>query len=320
MDQRGAGVENATRAVADGGEVKLQLRLEEGPVSGSSEQPVAAVPVGADPVDYDPDKDPAFQKALRQYLEDQGIDRPFSPESIARSREQVFRLENSCARYRDDAAQFDDCTAEQSCTPEGGGTGVYMNVVVNQGTDLNTPWGEPMCVSTEQAEEGGETIELPTFTLEDFRTLAVAPALSTVEPSPDTLKGMHTNVYAVAQPQQFATELGGFPVQVRALPVQYAWNYGDGTSLGPTELSGAPLAPGAWDEPTDTSHVYTRTGDFAVTLTTYFAGEYSIAGGPWLPVAGLNDVTSAPVPVSVWRSTVRNYADDCLENPQGAGC
>jgi hypothetical protein len=26
------------------------------------------------------------------------------------------------------------------------------------------------------------------------------------------------------------------------------------------------------------------------------------------------------VPISVWRSTVRNYADDCLENPQGTGC
>ena len=277
-----------------------------------------AVVVGATPIAYDPDKDPAFQKALRQYLKDQGIDRPFDPTSLGRSKAQIFGLQNPCTNRT--GAQLDDCLAERPCTTADGGEGVYMNVVVSHEEDTSTPWGEPMCVAVAEAAGGEEIVELPTFTLQDFRTLAVAPAASAVQPAPDTLKGMHTNVYAEAQPQQFATELGGFPVQVRAVPVQYAWDYGDGSTLGPTELSGAPLAEGAWDVPTDTSHVYAETGDYAVTLTTYFAGEYSVAGGPWLPVAGLNDVVSAPVPLSVWRSTVRNYADDCFENPQGPGC
>ncbi|MEX5269941.1 PKD domain-containing protein [Kocuria sabuli] len=269
-------------------------------------------------VAYDPDEDPAFQKALRQYLSDQGIDRPFNPDTIAQSKSQTFGLQNPCTNRT--GAVLDDCLAERVCTTDEGGEGVYMNVVVRQGDGPSTPWGEPMCVAAAEAEGGEDIVELPTFTLQDFRTLAVAPASSTVQPAPDTLKGMHTNVYAEAQPQQFATELGGFPVQVRAVPVQYAWDYGDGGTLGPTELSGAPLEEGAWDVETDTSHVYAETGDYAVTLTTWFYGEYSVAGGPWLPVAGLNDVASAPVPVSVWRSTVRNYADDCLQNPQGAGC
>ncbi|MFW6187277.1 MAG: PKD domain-containing protein [Actinomycetota bacterium] len=278
---------------------------------------VAPVDASA-PIAYDPDKDPAFQKALRQYLKDQGIDRPFDPTSLGRSKAQIFGLQNPCTNRT--GAQLEDCLAERPCTTADGGEGVYMNVVVSHEEDTSTPWGEPMCVAVAEAAGGEEIVELPTFTLQDFRTLAVAPAASAVQPAPDTLKGMHTNVYAEAQPQQFATELGGFPVQVRAVPVQYAWDYGDGSTLGPTELSGAPLAEGAWDVPTDTSHVYAETGDYAVTLTTYFAGEYSVAGGPWLPVAGLNDVVSAPVPLSVWRSTVRNYADDCFENPQGTGC
>ncbi|MFC4904507.1 MULTISPECIES: PKD domain-containing protein [Kocuria] len=298
--------------------MKLEVRIEEGPpvVADSSEEAVVAV--GAGPVAYDPDEDPAFQKALRQYLSDQGIDRPFNPDTIAQSKSQTFGLQNPCTNRR--GAVLDDCLAERVCTTDGGGEGVYMNVVVRQGEGPSTPWGEPMCVAAAEAEGDEEIVELPTFTLQDFRTLAVAPAASAVQPAPDTLKGMHTNVYAEAQGQQFATELGGFPVQVRAVPVQYAWDYGDGGALGPTELSGAPLEEGAWDVETDTSHVYTETGDYAVTLTTWFYGEYSVAGGPWLPVAGLNDVASAPVPISVWRSTVRNYADDCLQNPQGAGC
>lgn len=309
---------SSTTAVAERSEIHLKVSVPEG--NSRTVDVVADGPntSGASPVDYDPDEDPAFQKALRQYLSDQGVDRPFNPDTIAQSKQQTFGLQNPCTNRTGDI--LDECLAERDCTTADGGEGVYMNVVVRQGEGPSTPWGEPMCVAVAEAEGGEEVVELPTFTLQDFRTLAVAPAASAVQPAPDTLRGMHTNVWAEARPQQFSTELGGFPVQVRAVPVQYAWDYGDGTALGPTELSGAPLAEGAWDVETDTSHVYTETGDYAVSLTTWFSGEYSVAGGPWLPVAGLNDVASAPVPISVWRSTVRNYADDCLENPQGTGC
>ena len=315
--ERGSVESDQTSAIAKGSTIHLGAEYKNDVVS-TPEPSVELPSTSPAPIAYDPDKDPAFQKALRQYLKDQGIDRPFDPTSLGRSKAQIFGLQNPCTNRT--GAQLDDCLAERPCTTADGGEGVYMNVVVSHEEDTSTPWGEPMCVAVAEAAGGEEIVALPTFTLQDFRTLAVAPAASAVQPAPDTLKGMHTNVYAEAQPQQFATELGGFPVQVRAVPVQYAWDYGDGSTLGPTELSGAPLAEGAWDVPTDTSHVYAETGDYAVTLTTYFAGEYSVAGGPWLPVAGLNDVVSAPVPLSVWRSTVRNYADDCFENPQGTGC
>jgi hypothetical protein len=305
-------------AYAEGDEIRLKAERRGADIAVPGSLDSQPNLKAAAPVDYDPDEDPAFQKALRQYLSDQGIDRPFNPDTIAQSKSQTFGLQNPCTNRTGDI--LEDCLAERDCTTADGGEGVYMNVVVRQGDGPSTPWGEPMCVAVAEAEGGEDVVELPTFTLQDFRTLAVAPALSAVQPAPDTLRGMHTNVWAEARPQQFSTELGGFPVQVRAVPVQYAWDYGDGTALGPTELSGAPLAEGAWDVETDTSHVYTETGEYTVSLTTWFSGEYSVAGGPWLPVAGLNDVPSAPVPISVWRSTVRNYADDCLENPQGTGC
>ena len=140
------------------------------------------------PIAYDPDKDPAFQKALRQYLKDQGIDRPFDPTSLGRSKAQIFGLQNPCTNRT--GAQLDDCLAERPCTTADGGEGVYMNVVVSHEEDTSTPWGEPMCVAVAEAAGGEEIVELPTFTLQDFRTLAVAPAASAVQPAPDTLKGM----------------------------------------------------------------------------------------------------------------------------------
>lgn len=186
--------------------------------------------------------------------------------------------------------------------------------------DGTTRVSDPICSPADQVPEGDEPMPMPVFTVEDLRRLEVSPAVTAVEPAPDTLVGLHTNMYASAEDQVFDIELAGFPVQVRVTPASYTWDYGDGTTFGPTELSGGPLPAGSWDEPTDTSHQYADTGDVSVVLTTEFAGEYSISGGPWLPVDGTSTVSSDPVALSVWRSTVRNYADDCFENPGGAGC
>lgn len=161
---------------------------------------------------------------------------------------------------------------------------------------------------------------LPVFTVQDLQRLEVSPAVSSVEPAPDTLVGLNTNVFATAAPQTFTTELAGFPVQVRVAPETFTWDFGDGATLGPTPNAGEPLPVGSWDVPTETSHVYSATGDMSVQLTTTFSGQYSLAGGPWLPVDGVSTVVSDPVQLSVWRSTVRNYADDCLVNPAGKGC
>lgn len=66
--------------------------------------------------------------------------------------------------------------------------------------------------------------------------------------------------------------------------------------------------------------MYEETGDFEVVVTTLFNGEFSVDGGPWLPIPGEANVASEPVSISVWRSETYNYADNCLENPNGAGC
>lgn len=271
---------------------------------------------------WNPDTDPAFQKALRDRLMSDDDSIFFNARMMDTAKNKtVYGLQDPCTG--DKGAALRSCRAQQECTDDSGQTGVSMDIVVGGASDgARSPRGTQMCVSDAQAGGAGDDgyVPLPTFTLQDFQRLAVAPAENHVQPAPDTLKNMNTNVYAVAQPQTFETTLGGYPVSVRAYPAQYTWNYGDGASLGPTPLTGAPLPEGAWDTPTDTSHVYTSTGDYSVTLTTWFYGEYNIAGTGWQPVAGYNQVTSAPVQLSVWRATVHNVADDCRVNPAGVGC
>ncbi|BCW69848.1 hypothetical protein NicSoilB8_08920 [Arthrobacter sp. NicSoilB8] len=153
-----------------------------------------------------------------------------------------------------------------------------------------------------------------------FQQLPINAGSSVMQPSPHTLRGAETNFYAEAAEQTFAVDMLGQDVSIIAKPVQYAWSYGDGTSLGPQTAAGGPLPQDRWGEKTLTSHVYAQTGDFPVVLTTHFQGTYSVNGGPPLPIPGQGQFSSPSQTVSVWRSITRNYADTCLQNPQGQGC
>jgi hypothetical protein len=153
-----------------------------------------------------------------------------------------------------------------------------------------------------------------------FEQLPVDPGTLGIQPRPHTLRGADTNFYAESSQQSFDVTMLGQKVHIIAKPVQYRWDYGDGTSLGPTTTMGGPLPQDRWGEKTRTSHAYAATGDFSVVLTTYFQGTYSVNGGPDLPIPNQGRFSSPAQTVSVWRSVTRNYADDCLTNPRGEGC
>ena len=174
------------------------------------------------------------------------------------------------------------------------------------------------CVYLEQPEDvlGKIAAQIQT----KFQQLPVRAGTSVMQPSPHTLRGAETNFYAEAVEQTFAVNMLGQDVSITAKPVQYAWTYGDGTALGPQAAAGGPLPQDRWGEKTLTSHVYTQTGDFPVVLVTHFQGTYSVNGGPPLPIPGQGQFSAPPQTVSVWRSITRNYADTCLQNPQGQGC
>lgn len=153
-----------------------------------------------------------------------------------------------------------------------------------------------------------------------FQSLPVNAGTVVAQPSPHTLRGAETNFYAEAAEQQFDVTMFGQEVHIVATPVQYTWNYGDGTVFGPQPSMGGPLPQDRWGEKTRTSHAYGATGDFQVVLTTTFQGTYSVNAGPPLPIPGQGQFNAPAQTISVWRSLTRNYADDCNANPQGQGC
>ena len=154
----------------------------------------------------------------------------------------------------------------------------------------------------------------------EFQSLPVNAGTVVAQPSPHTLRGAETNFFAEAAEQQFDVTMFGQQVHIVATPVQYTWDYGDGTVFGPQPSMGGPLPQDRWGEKTRTSHAYGATGDFQVVLTTTFQGTYSVNAGPPLPIPGQGQFSAPPQTVSVWRSLTRNYADDCNTNPQGQGC
>ncbi|WP_423724357.1 PKD domain-containing protein [Arthrobacter gengyunqii] len=78
----------------------------------------------------------------------------------------------------------------------------------------------------------------------------------------------------------------GQSVRIQVTPTEYEWNYGDGTIYGPAVWPGNPLPEELIGEVTETSHVYERPGDYYVSVAIYFSGEYSINGGPMIPIDG----------------------------------
>lgn len=176
----------------------------------------------------------------------------------------------------------------------------------------------PSCIYSEDPAAFQERLREAILTA--FQEAPITPGTMTLQPSPHTLIGAHTNVYVEASSQVFEMELLGQSIRIEVEPTEYTFNYGDGTSYGPVSTSGGPLPEARWGEQTPTSHMYSQTGDFTVGITTFFSGQYSVNGGPMIPMDGRAEVASPSQLVSVWRAESRNVADNCLVNPAGVGC
>jgi hypothetical protein len=150
---------------------------------------------------------------------------------------------------------------------------------------------------------GADERAVPALTLEDFRRLPLpAGEVHVQPPSLRTLVNVPTNVYVDAETVVLPTELLGTPVRVRATPTRFRWSFGDGGTLETTD-------PGAPYPDLRTAHTYRAPGSVSVRLTTDYAGEYSVDGGPWLPVVGTAQVTSPAVTLTVLAAQAELVAD-----------
>ncbi|MEC5198140.1 hypothetical protein RCH21_000348 [Arthrobacter sp. PL16] len=157
------------------------------------------------------------------------------------------------------------------------------------------------------------------ITIEEFQKQPVLAAAVVSQPLNFGLRNAHSNIYAKAVEQNFTFEFQDAMIVLKARPVSYEWSYGDSTSAT-TSTPGGPVDGVAFNTQTSTSHQYVQTGDFTLTLTTFFAGDYSVDGGPFQPVAGEASVISEPHLMSIWRTKGHNVSENCIENPTGIGC
>jgi len=138
-------------------------------------------------------------------------------------------------------------------------------------------------------------------------TLAITPPPIVVQPPNGwTLVNVPTITYTEPGEQVLDTTLLGIPVQIRATPESYTWDYGDGS--GPVTTTD----PGAAYPAHTVAHTYEQPADqVTIALTTTWTGQFRITGTPtWTDVAGTATTTSSTDPLRVYEARSRLVADD----------
>ena len=141
---------------------------------------------------------------------------------------------------------------------------------------------------------------------------------------PHTSKGEETNFYTTLEGSSNIFE-GDLPIghtRIRAVPVAYRYEYGDGHDLK-THSAGSPVSSQYSNQSsleTSTSYVYPMVGNFHAYVTVRYAGQYSIDGGPWQFFGTEIIRISEPVLVRVWESEVHSVGKTCREDPGARGC
>ena len=141
---------------------------------------------------------------------------------------------------------------------------------------------------------------------------------------PHTSKGEETNFYTTLEGSSNLFE-GDLPIghtRIRAVPVAYRYEYGDGHDLK-THSAGNPVSSQHSGQPlheTSTSYAYPQVGNFHAYVTVTYAGQYSIDGGSWQFFGTEVSRISEPVLVRVWESEVHSVGKTCTEDPGAKGC
>ena len=123
---------------------------------------------------------------------------------------------------------------------------------------------------------------------QDFRSLPLVASVPSYQPGSGMgLVNMELIVFTDPVVQVLATTVLGTPVSVRATPVGFSWDFGDGSVPLVTSDPGAPYPD------LRVFHVYDQPGSFQVQLTTTWTGEFQVDGqGPWFPVTGTAQTVS----------------------------
>lgn len=143
------------------------------------------------------------------------------------------------------------------------------------------------------------------LTLEDFTQLPITPSTMQLQPPTDWVyAGLDTIAHTDPTPQGFHVELLGASFDVGAVPIEYSWDFGDGTPPLVTDDPGAP-----WPDYT-IGHTYTAAGTATPVLTTSWKGVYrETSFDPWAEIPGTGQTTTTGPELTIYAARTRLVED-----------
>jgi hypothetical protein len=200
-------------------------------------------------------------------------------------------------------AQADECSYVEEAVIIDGQVQVTL-VEYCDGATSGTPSGESVelpprdsgldavCVSTaiENGVDPFEFCDIPPEYAEEYVTPGLVAAAFREIPLPAselrvqpangrTLVNFATNFYTETAPFDRTVTLLGQQVDLRIVPSEFAWRFGDGEVLT-TEDAGAPYPD------LRVTHDYRRQGPVRPAVDTTYTATYRVNGGPWAAVPG----------------------------------
>lgn len=228
---------------------------------------------------------------------------------------EYHRHVSGCYPHELQNMDFGDCQRQQDAFCGEDGTWVQQVRVRRENPTEPIEHGARFCTGTAPAE-GAQS--RPALTMEDLAAAAPDKVAIHLQNGGRGLRNAHTNIVADAeQILERKTQFGELTL-LRLTPVEFRWDYGDGTTRTTTDPG---RATAEFNTQTSTSHVYRDTGTYTVNLSTVFIGEVSYDDGEtWQLVPGQLVIDSDPAQADIFRSVTRNVAEDCVADPDGWGC
>ena len=129
-----------------------------------------------------------------------------------------------------------------------------------------------------------------------WASMSIEPHTIFIQPNQGwVIATVPTIVYVDRDPRTLTANIGGTSVIIRATPINYRWQWGDGSPATNTSHPGAPYP----DHTVTHTYVHIEQ-DVTIRLTTTWRGSFSLDGGStWLPAPGAASTASTPITVYV---------------------
>lgn len=206
--------------------------------------------------------------------------------------------------------------------PGGPGTPGTPPLTLCNTEDDTFPINDPLQGYCPPTAPGEDPIVIPYPTLYDLASFAPNPPTLTGEPLTAGIMGKPTNFLSSASEHTLTGELFTYPVSVLFTPVNYTFDYGDGSTLTATDASTSWQDDGLPQfSPTGSSHTYSAKGMYSTSVTVAYSAQVNFSGSSaWLPVAGYVYSTTSGYDVTIYEALTALVDKDCNENPTGEGC